>query len=153
MICAICKYEWCWICGFKDYNGEGSKSDGFNFHFFIMFQCNMFGLLTFLPWYLSIPLGLLSFVTLPLIIFLFILFISIGLFHDIYLRNPRSYFLKLFVIRTYNTTAKIIFIFVPLWILLISTFILFSALLMAIIILPFYIMTVFVLIRMIWWWN
>lgn len=155
MICSVCKHEWCWICGFTDFNGEGTKPDGFNFHFIIVFQCNLFGMLTMLPWYWAIIMGIIVFATLPITICLFTFGVSLGLFYDIILRVPykQNKLTRLLLTRNHKSKATIIFVLIPLWLILILAFALFSILLTVTIIIPFYILSVLVFIRMIWWWN
>ena len=156
MICSVCKYEWCWICGFQDYNGEGSKPESFNFHFFIVFQCNIFGMLTFLPWYWAILAGILIFSTLPLLIFFFTWSISVALFHDTHIRVPSSKHNRVtqyMALRNHKTKTTVVFVWLPLWLLLITVFGALSFVFTVIITIPFYILSVFVFIRMIWYWN
>mmetsp|Transcript_12733 Transcript_12733/g.21467 ORF Transcript_12733/g.21467 Transcript_12733/m.21467 type:complete len:222 (+) Transcript_12733:613-1278(+) len=158
MYCSVCQYEWCWICGFSDFNGENSPKKKFNWHDFIVIPCNIFNMLFMLRWYFSVPLGIIIFATLPLLTIATLLTLFICMFIDE--KKPSShrtrykyFFLKNYKGSSCSRRTKFIFLGVPLWTLLICTYIVLTTVLTAIFILPLYATMMFVFMRMIIWWR
>jgi hypothetical protein len=153
MCCSVCKYEWCWICGFKDVNGENAPKKGVNPHDVIVIPCSIFGLMTELKWYYGIPAGILLFALVPIIMFFALTVLQISIFCKTIdkskcLKNSRA--VKIMEGRQGKWWLLIT---IPLWICIIAFFAAISVLIILIGIIPFYISALLVFIRMIWWWN
>ena len=119
------------------------------------------GLITELRWYLAVPLGIVSFIATPILLFLLLALIFIMLFIEINMESDtwvRRYFSfdnrrrKVYKSGIKATLYKI-FVCFTFWLLLVS-FMLTSAFLMTIILtIPVYIINIFIMFRMIYWWN
>ena len=156
MVCGNCHHEWCWICGFEDFNGENAprKEGKVNYHDFITIQCNLFGLLTELPWYGSIPLGLIGLVLVPVIVFFLSMMLMIGIFCDENKHSNKAV-MQIMFFKKGHSKYKLWFnmLAIILWILYILFCLLMTVLFIIIFIIPIYISIVFVFFRMIYWWN
>ena len=119
------------------------------------------GLITELRWYLAVPLGIVSFIATPILLFLLLALIFIMLFIEVSMESDtwvRRYFSfdnrrrKVYKSGIKATLYKI-FVCFTFWLLLVS-FMLTSAFLMTIILtIPVYIINIFIMFRMIYWWN
>lgn len=146
MRCSACSYEWCWICGFQDINGENAPREKFNPHDFLVIPCAIFQTMLQMKWYYGLPAGISLFALVPLVMFIAIIaclfkgLLDIGHKYrlDSYFTCKKNWWLLLIV---------------PFWVCVTLIFMAISASIVLLGIIPFYILALFVFIRMLWWWK
>ena len=118
-------------------------------------------MITDLRWYFAVPLGIVSFIATPILLFLLLTLIFIMLFIDFTMESDtcvRRYFSfnnrlrKVYKSGTKSIMYKI-FVCFTFWITLVSVM-LTSAFLMTILLtIPVFIINIFIMFRMMYWWN